>query len=184
MKQYTISTYSLDELCGAARGRALEHLQQESYAQGYHWAQESLESLKAFLERFNAVLHGYRIEWDYPSRSSIHFTVEEPTTIEEIDSVHRVIEEAGSYDPITLSGYGDCLLTGFCMDEPLLDGFRTHWAVYTGDLRGALQAGIDELLRECAADYQYALSEPAMLEAAELFEWQFSEQGHPFYGFD
>ena len=56
MQQHTITTCSLDELSGAARGRALEHLQQESYAQGYHWASESLASLGAFLERFGAVL--------------------------------------------------------------------------------------------------------------------------------
>ena len=114
----------------------------------------------------------------------MRFTVDNPVTIEDIESINRMIEEAGFYDPITLSGYGDCLLTGFCMDEPLLDGFRKHWAVSTGDLRGALQAGISELLHECAADYHYSMSEPALLEAAEMFEWEFSERGIPFYGFD
>ncbi len=96
------------------------------------------------------------------------------------EHIAYLLSQLGGYDPETLCGNGDCVLTGVCVDEDCIDGFRKAWQAGERDLEKLMQAAFESLLESCEDDYEYQLSDEACAETADANDYEFTESGE-FY---
>ena len=139
--------------------------------------------LKAFEEHMNVKF----LQWEIDPTDSVPVNTvqvnvpwyfEDEEDEENIASLRNAIESLGSYDSVTLKGYGDCVLTGVCYDEDMADGAR--YAFYHDGERDRktvamnafhfLEAAIHNEYRECVTE-EYAS------EFAEMNGYQFTQDG-------
>lgn len=167
----TYQVFSYSELSDEAKERArYDHC----VACGYSWADEAISSLKKLAEYFGGRMSDWQISWDEPSRSFVEFDMPEMSKAE----IRRLLKELGTYNRHTLKGHGDCKLTGYCMDESAIDGFR--WAFYRNketDLGELMQAAFHTWMKACNEDYEYQYSDEAFAETCEANEYKFTEDG-------
>lgn len=98
MRTIETTVYNFDELSDSAKDNAKQKLLSE-----YFWADDAIESLKAFAHEIGVTIRDYSIDWGCAGRSSVRWQGT-PTT--------RFIKED---------------LTGYCMDYELTRTFnKTH----------------------------------------------------------
>lgn len=165
----TKNIYTFEELTPEAKENAAMKLNEE-----YFWASEAIESLKEFAKYFGSSLKNYSIDWSGSSYSSARFS-ERDMEPEEIES--RLMN-AGSFNPDTFKGNGDCKLTGVCTDESCLDGFRIAWMKGERDLGELLKAGFETWLDDCQKDYTDQCSIERTAEHCEANGYEFDEDGN------
>lgn len=164
----TETVYEFNELSDAAKDRARELLCSE-----YSWADEAMESLEAFARHFDSKLTDRQINFACAARSTADFSCSDLDT----DEIWRRLKELGSFDPKTLIGSGECKLTGYCMDESAIDGFRKAWFSGERDLNELLQAGFESWIQAVQADYEYQRSDEQLAEHCSANEYFFTEEG-------
>lgn len=164
----TETVYEFNELSDAAKDRAREFMLSD-----YSWAEEAMESIKAFARHFDSKLTNWEINFACAASSSTDFARADLDS----DEIWRRLEELGSFDPKTLMGSGECKLTGFCMDEYAVDGFRKAWFSGERDLNELLQAGFESWLKAVQADYEYQRSDEQLAEHCAANEYFFTEEG-------
>lgn len=164
----TETVYEFNELSDAAKDRAREFLCRE-----YSWADEAMESLEAFARHFDSKLDDWQINFSCAAHSTADFSCSDLDT----DEIWRRLKELGSFDPKTLMGSGECKLTGYCMDESAIDGFRKAWFSGERDLNELLQAGFESWIQAVQADYEYQRSDEQLAEHCEANEYFFTEEG-------
>lgn len=171
-REIIVNVYQYAELSEKAKEKA-----RDWYRSGdeYHWADDELASLKAFAEHFGAKLAKYEIDWGNGTYSSASFDV--PETEMEPAELEKLFSELGTFDPVTLKGNGDCVLTGYCGDENAIDGARMAWSKGERDLEKILQAGFRTWLKAAQADYEYQLSDEATEESIIANEYEFTADG-------
>ncbi len=151
MKTVEIKVYRFDELSDEAKEKAKYDYKS---VWGYAWADEAIASLKAMAEAFGAKLRDYEVDFFNSSHSGAKFDAPNLSRCE----IKKILAGLGSYDPKTLQGHGDCKLTGFCMDEDALDGFRRAFEGGESDLNELLQAGFKTWLKaaqdDCEGQYE------------------------------
>ena len=140
---------------------------------GYSWNDEAIDSLKALAEKFRARLTDYQIDWFGCSYSSAEFDAPEM----EREEIYEILETLGSYDKKTLQGNGDCKLTGFCMDEAAIDGFRRAFFAGETDLGALLQAGFDSWLKDCQSDAESQYEDENFGENCDANGYEFDKEG-------
>lgn len=167
----TITLYSFDELTEKAKNRA-----REDYAtnDGYLWADDALKSLSALAEKFGGKLVNYSITWDNSSPSRALFDMPDDMTESETADVLRTL---GGYNKRTGRGNGDCVLTGYCMDEDAIDGLRAAFRAGETDLHSLMQAAFRSWLKVCQADYEDFYSDERFSEHCESNGYHFTESG-------
>jgi hypothetical protein len=168
----TETVYEFNELSDAAKDRARELLCRE-----YSWADEAMESIEAFAQHFNCYVSDSTIYFDGSMPSSCEFSHANCTRILDTEEIWRRLKELGSFDPKTLMGSGDCKLTGYCMDESAIDGFRKAWFSGERDLNELLQAGFESWIQAVQADYEYQRSDEQIAQHCEANEYFFTEEG-------
>lgn len=173
MREITVKVYDFNELSAEAKEKAVEN-----YRQGiteFWWADEALASLKAFAEHFGSKLQNWEIDFWNNSRSWVRFAEVDEISDEELK---ELIESMGSYNKDTMTGNGDCKLTGVCYDEDICDGARI--AYYKDGVRAIetlLDAGFDSWLKAVHAETEYERSEEAIVERLTEDDYEFTEDG-------
>jgi hypothetical protein len=167
----TRTLYKYPELSPKAQERALtDYVTTEDY----HWATEAMDSLKALAVEFGAKLADWNVAWDASSHSRATFQVSDEWTREEIAAKLATL---GTFDPTTLKGHGDCMLTGYCQDENAIDGFRAAFHGGESDMERLLDAGFRTWLDAVHADYEDQCSAESFADMAAANEWEFTEAG-------
>lgn len=173
MKTVEIKVYRFDELSDEAKEKAK---QDNATLWGYAWQDEAIASLKAMAEAFGAKLRDYEVDFSNSSHSGAKFDAPNLSRRE----IKKILAGLGSYDPKTLKGNGDCKLTGFCMDEDALDGFRRAFEGGESDLNALLQAGFDSWLKAAQDDYEGQYQDEQFAEYCEANGYEFNEDGSRF----
>jgi len=163
MKEQTIRIYKIDELPEDIQEKA-----HEQYLTGgsfeYFWMDESIDSIKSFIDLFGASITEYQI-CENINESFINTNADQDT--------FRGVKPSS----IPLDG---CPLTGYCVDDTLLIAFHKHTKEHSGDIKGAFEAAIDAAIRDIVADMEYQESLEYFIEHASANEWEFLETGE-FY---
>ena len=173
MKTVEVKVYEFKELSEKAKEKAK---QDHAAAWGYAWQDEAIASLKAMAEAFGAKLRDYEIDFFNSSYSCAKFDAPNLSRRE----INKILTKLGSYDPKTLKGNGDCKLTGFCMDEDALDGFRRAFEGGESDLNTLLQAGFASWLKAVHADCECQYEDEQFAEHCEANGYEFNEDGSRF----
>lgn len=175
MRQVTTTTniYRFSELSDKAKDRAI---QTEKEVMGYTWSRDSLKSLEALAKHFDCKLSDYRIDYFNCSYSSATFDCPDM----EPEEIESRLSELGSYNPETLKGNGDCKLTGYCMDEEAIDGFRKAWHDGERELSKLMEAAFRSWLQAAQADCEDYYSYDTFGEMAEANDYEYTEDGE-FY---
>ena len=161
----------LSELNEEAQERAW---QEHWLINDYPWSKENRDSLEAFCDLF-----GVRVtEWSYGgSRCYINYRVPD-WDLYSLTGVRL-------WKYLINNGYADqiknvCPLTGYCMDEALLDPIREFLRCPSKDV--TMEDLVDEALQawvtDCDKDYEDYFSFERFKEEAEDMGWLFSEDGN------
>jgi hypothetical protein len=144
---------------------------------GYSWSDDALASLKKFAEHFGAKLHRYEVDFFDGVYSHARFTIpdEDPTP----EEIAAKLAELGTYNPETLRGNGDCALTGYCMEEDCIDGFRIALIRDNEtDLAKLLEAGFRTWLHAAQEDCRAFYEDENFAEHCEANSYEFDEKGN------
>lgn len=172
MRTITTTAYQFSELSEGAKEKALEEWRCSDVE--YFWGRDALNSLKKFIEHFGGTLSNYSIDFLEPHRNSYRIDLPEDLTKKEILSL---LNKLGTYNKKTLKGHGDCKLTGYCMDEECIDGFRKAWFDGERDLLELINAGIHTWEQAVKADYEYQFTGEFFADHAEANGYEFTEEG-------
>ena len=174
-----ITLYQFDELSDRAKDNAIESMGANDME---HERFEIRKTIQAFEEHMNVTLDW---EIDYtdsmptkPTRASVPWYLEDADDPENIESLKDAVESLGSYDPETLKGYGDCVLTGVIYDEEIADGAR--YAFYregSTDRAYVAKRGMDFLEKTIHQEYAYKSSYEHASELADANDYWFTENG-------
>ncbi len=172
IKTVKFKVYKYSELSEEAKDKVR---QDHAEAFGYERSEEAMASIKALAEHFDGHITDWNVYYDRSSCSSMVFDMPEDMTKLEIANRLKTL---GRFNRNTLKGHGDCKLTGYCLDEGAIDGFR--WAWYRGkekDLNDLMQAAFKSWLKECQDDDEYLSSDESMSETADANEYEYKENG-------
>lgn len=199
-KTIETTVYQFDELTDKAKQRAVnDHYDNV----GYPWSAEALKSLSALAEHFGGKMTDYSIDWTgCCSHSWAKFDMPDAEDIGNNnlpDHIHRAIGTSdateedvkaaydkwlsdklaalGTYDPQTLKGHGDCKLTGFCMDESAIDGFRAAFVAGETDLEKLMQAAFETWHSDGVDDFNGMQEFDEFSETADANEYWFHSNG-------
>ena len=176
MKTIKINLYKYSELpTEDAKERARNWFTTEME---YSWANEAIESMKAFLEKFHCSLNDYSINFLEPFRND--FSISYPKFLrssEKICFIESVLKDLGSFNPETLKRNGDCKLTGMCFDENLIEGLRIEFSKGETDMQELIQAGLSEWEECVRKDYEFQFTEEYLKEVFAANEYEFNEDG-------
>jgi len=171
-----IELYDFDSLSKEAKETALNWFRDSEMEDGFAWDDEALKSLKAFVEYFGATLRNYSIDFSNSSYSSVD--VDEIPKLTAIEQ-WKLVKKLGDYDKKTLRGTGECLLTGVCFDENLIDGAR----IFIHDnpnctTKELIMAGYNSWLKACQEDYEHQLTDEALIESIDANDYYFDAEGY------
>jgi len=173
MRTVAVKVYKFSELSTAAKERARTMFA----AQGYHYEQEAFESLKKLAEHFGSKLVSWEVHFAACSHSSAKFAEAPEYTSTELGDL---IDELGEYSPESFKGTGECVLTGYCMDESAIDGLRIAYFAGERDIDRLLQAGFATWLADCQADFASTLEDDYLVEHCEANGYEFDKDGELF----
>lgn len=150
MRQKTINIYEYSELSDSAKETA-----RQNYAAsvGYLHGDEAMESITKLAEHFSGKITNYEIDW---SGGCCHSTMEFDMPHEDdmdASEIEARLNKLGTFNPETLKGHGECLLTGVCYDEDAIDGFRKAWHEGERDIYKLMEAAFRSLLAQCHSEY-------------------------------
>ena len=170
MRTKTVNVYKFSELSDKAKERA-----KSNYAtgEGYVWAGEAMDSLKALAKHFDGQLKDYEIDWFNSSYSSASFDMPEMTERE----IRAKLKELGSYNRKTGKGKGDCKLTGYCLDEDAIDGFRLAFRGGVRDLSALMESAFRSWLKAAQDDCEGYYSDEQFGEHCDVNGYEFDASG-------
>ncbi len=192
MRTIEKTIYKFSELSESAKEKAIADAQN---ANGYAWSHEAKSSIKKLAEHFGGKVLDWQIDYFDCSPSSMEFRMPdlqddflnyESDGTPEHDAqwkewAKKVIENKlaalGSFNPETLKGKGDCVLTGYCADEDAIDGFRIAFNEGELNLEKLMQAAFESWLEACQADCADYYSEAQFSEHCDSNEYEFYENG-------
>lgn len=177
METRTYNVYEYSELSERAKETARSN---HAANNGYAWADEALKSIKALAEHFGGKLVRYDVDWgDSVPCSPPKFDMPEydPEDTDAYLEIKALVDQLGDFDPNTLKGTGECVLTGFCMDEDAIDGLRKAWHDGERDLTALMEAAYDTWLKGCQDDYQHLYSDEEFADHCEANNYRFTEDG-------
>ena len=166
----TVKLFKFCELSEVGKDKA----KMDMAIMGYSWADEALESIQELAKHFGGRVKNYSIDWFKSSCSSMSFDMPEDMTKTEI---RKRLRDLGKYNRKTGRGLGECKLTGFCMDEDAIDGFRAAFKDGVTDLNELMQAAYETWLRAAQDDCAYQFSDETFSEMCEANNYEFTEDG-------
>ena len=184
MREVSIKVLKYDELSDRAKENARQNY---AASEGYLHGDEALESIKKLAEHFGGKVTNYEIDWSGAcSPSSMKFDMPDyengfdATDYENGEAeIERRLGLLGEYNPETLKGHGECVLTGVCYDEDAIDGFRKAWHEGERDIDKLMEAAFRSLLEQCESEYNcfYDDEDGEFGEHCDANEYEFYESG-------
>ena len=171
MRTIPLTLYRFDELpSDKAKQRAVD-----DYAAlfGYTWADEAIDSLRKLAEHFGGKMADYSIDYFKCSYSSATFGMPDL----EPDEIERLLARLGGFNPETLRGLGDCVLTGYCADESAIDGFRQAFHRGERDLSKLMASAFDSWLEDAQADCASFYSFEQFAEHSDANDYEYTASG-------
>ena len=162
--------YSFKELSDEAKQEARNNYMNNF---GYAFGDDAIFSLKKGCEAFGGSLQRYSIDFFESSPSSAVFDMPELSH----DEIKEIIQSLGEVDPETGKGAGDCMLTGYCADEDVLDGIREAFNSGIDDINILMQRGFVSWLKACQDDCECSYKDEAFGEHCDSNEYEFTEHG-------
>jgi len=142
----------------------------------YSWGDENTDSLKHFCDHFNLTGTDYSISLG--SHSYARATIQDDD-IAALSGV-RLWKYLHNNNLVDLLK-GECLMTGYCFDETLLDAIRKFMrAPIDIDFQELMSTCLEDWVQAYIKDWEYTYTREAILEHLEANEYQFLENGH-FY---
>lgn len=156
MRTISKTVFLFSELSDDARTRALETMR--GWPDIYGWSEESLQSIRAFCDRFGVCLTQYSVSpW-----SQIEY---------ETDATNA------NFRGVNLRDINrDEMPTGYALDCALWQTFFDEFK-RTGDSLHAFGAALDAAFNEWRKDWEDAYSDEQLAELADINEWEFYENG-------
>ena len=201
MREETFKVYTYQELSDAAKDNAYQKFLERDYREN-HWAEESLESLKAFLAWFGLKITNYSIcpytqsyiDTDIPEDCQEEIRLKsveyrllgldipemEDRLEEDFDPAALLIEWAEFNFPATcktVGGYNQGWGTGYCMDDSIIHYWNEHLREHPLDHIGALHAVVDGALKSMVGDMEYQDSKENFEELESCYENEYLEDG-------
>ena len=201
MREETFKVYKYQELSDAAKDNAYQKFLERDYREN-HWAEESLESLKAFLAWFGLKITDYSIcpytqsyiDTDIPEDCQEEIRLKsveyrllgldipemEDRLEEDFDPAALLIEWAEFNFPATcktVGGYNQGWGTGYCMDDSIIHYWNEHLREHPLDHIGALHAVVDGALKSMVGDMEYQDSKENFEELESCYENEYLEDG-------
>lgn len=173
MRKATITVYQFSELSEEAKERVRHNEMQNT---GYSWSDEAIKSLEALAEHFDSKLVDYSIDWFNSSPSYVEFA----SVYHSEEQLKNLISKLGSVNPETGKGKGNCVLTGYWVDEDAIDWLREVFNNGERVTVRLLQAAFEALLEVCQEDCKHQYSDEGLAELAEANDWEFLENGDIF----
>lgn len=175
MRYIQKAVMGFDEL--GDKEKAIARIELQS-VHGYVFEKEAMASLEALANHFSAKLSDWEVDWagnGSDNFSHAHFDTGYMEHSEK--ELEQLIDELGSYNPETLMGVGECVLTGVCHDEDAIDGLRRAWHSGVRDVGHLLQAGFRSWLKACQADYENFYEDKNLAEYCNANEYEFYANG-------
>jgi hypothetical protein len=201
MREETFKVYKYQELSDAAKDNAHQKFIERDYRE-YHWVDESLESLKAFLAWLGLKITDYSIcpyqqsyiDTDIPEDCQEEIRLKsveyrllgldipemEDRLEEDFDPAALLIEWAEFNFPATcktVGGYNQGWGTGYCMDDSIIHYWNEHLREHPLDHIGALHAVVDGVLKSMVEDMQYEDSKEHFEELESDYQNEYLEDG-------
>ena len=201
MREETFKVYKYQELSDAAKDNAHQKFIERDYRE-YHWVDESLESLKAFLAWLGLKITDYSIcpytqsyiDTDIPEDCQEEIRLKsveyrllgldipemEDRLEEDFDPAALLIEWAEFNFPATcktVGGYNQGWGTGYCMDDDIIHYWNEHLREHPLDHIGALHAVVDGVLKSMVEDMQYEDSKEHFEELESDYQNEYLEDG-------
>ena len=204
MREETFKVYKYQELSDAAKDNAYQKFLERDYREN-HWAEESLESLKAFLAWFGLKITDYSIcpytqsyiDTDIPEDCQEEMRVKyveyrllgldipeiEDRLEEDFDPAAILIELAEVAEvnfPATykrIGGYYQKWGTGVCMDDEIIHHWEKHLREHPMDRIGGMHAVVDGALKSMVEDMEYQDSKENFEELESCYENEYLEDG-------
>jgi hypothetical protein len=170
----SINIYTFSEL--PPKGKETAKQQYEIH-HGYPFADEAIASLSALVEHFGGSMKNYSVDFFATSHSSASFDLPE---LKE-DEIKEKVDALGDFDPETLKGKGDCVLTGYCSDENAIDGLRIAWHSGERDPEKLMQAAFRSWLADAQADCEAYYTDENFGESSDANEREYTEDGYLFH---
>lgn len=153
-RKVSVTIYKFNELTEKAKDQAIYDFKAHH---GYVSEDEAIASIQALAKHFGGTLERYEVDF-FNSMPCSPPKFEMPDDMEENEIKSR-LDNLGEYNPETLKGTGECKLTGYCIDEDAIDGFRKAYHEGERDLKKLMEAAYDSWLEACQADcesyYEY-----------------------------
>lgn len=154
---------------------------------GYMHADEAMETLDELVERFGSEIIDYQIDWSCRGQSRAEFGAPDEYYDDGSDteaSLKAMIESLGSYNPETLKGLGDCVLTGVCWDEDAIDGLRKAYHDGERYVPTLLEAAFESLVKATEAEYEafYGPDDADFAEHCDANGYEFLADGSRYTG--
>lgn len=171
MRDITLKIYKFSELSDKAKERAKADFQTMN---SYSMSGEALDSLQKLAEHFGGKMTDWQIDWFAGSYSSAEFDMPEMDKSEIQERLNRL----GEYNPETLKGNGECLLTGCCTDEDAIDGFRMAF-MRDGvtDLERLMQAAFVTWLKAQQSACEEEYTDAHFSETADANDYEYYDTG-------
>jgi hypothetical protein len=201
MREETFKIYKYQELSDAAKDNAHQKFIERDYRE-YHWVDESLESLKAFLAWLGLKITDYSIcpyqqsyiDTNIPDDCQEEIRLKsveyrllgldipemEDRLEEDFDPAALLIEWAEFNFPATcktVGGYNQGWGTGYCMDDSIIHYWNEHLREHPLDHIGALHAVVDGVLKSMVEDMQYEDSKEHFEELESDYQNEYLEDG-------
>lgn len=172
MRTITVETkiYKYEELPENIRDTIRQNF---AIRDGYLLAETAFDSLKALADKFNTKIKDSSIDFFNSTHSYITFETPEM----EPEEIKSILDTLGNFNPLTLKGTGECLLTGYCADEDAIDGFRIAFHNGETDLNKLLQAAFENWLKIQQDDCENSYTDGSFREFLIGNEYEFYEDG-------
>ena len=163
-EQYTITTYNINE--HPDKEAAYQYIRDNWHDLGQHYLDESIESLKAFSDYFNADLD-YAISV-VPDRGEFITCNIADENISKLSGNRLRTYLVNNFSKISTC----CPFTGCCYDETLLDQLRAFIKAPDGrDFQELLSDATSDLLKDLHSEGEYIYSDEGIHELLESNEY-------------
>jgi hypothetical protein len=204
MRTIETKIFKFDELSPTAKERA----KQDYRADGdFPHGEEYIESLEKLAEHFGGKMTDYSIDWGNATYATSEFEMPDSEDIgnnnlpdhiqrgigtsdaTEADVkaayeawLKKKIDELGTFNPKTLKGHGDCVLTGCGTDEDAIDGLRKAYVGGERDLEELMKAAFESAMEDADSECEAFYEDENFSEHADGNDMEFYENGKLYRG--
>jgi hypothetical protein len=160
MKEYTAKAYRFSELSEKAQQNVIHRWQED----GYHLADEAINTLKKMAEAFGGKLTNWSIDFFGGDYSETEFDMPDYER-EEIGAV---------FDKLDI---GSCPLTGYFFDIDALEAAKKAFDEDVYSLTEIMQIGADALIKSAQEDCEASFSVEVMSDNCDANDYWFDDTG-------